>query len=52
MCVQLLLELLVDHLADFIVEEEVFSMFFQQMKKTYFNILINPERLARYQMWT
>ncbi|CAL8269994.1 unnamed protein product, partial [Arctogadus glacialis] len=43
----LLLELLVDHLADFIVEEEVFSMFFQQMKKTYFNILINPERLAR-----
>ncbi|KAJ3599725.1 hypothetical protein NHX12_033681 [Muraenolepis orangiensis] len=43
----LLLELLVNYLADFSVEEEVFSMFSQQMKKTYFNILINPERLAR-----
>ncbi|XP_076010587.1 nardilysin b [Genypterus blacodes] len=43
----LLLKLIVDHLADFSAEPGVFSMFSEQLKKTYFNILIKPERLGK-----
>ncbi|XP_054645648.1 nardilysin-like [Dunckerocampus dactyliophorus] len=43
----LLLKLIVDHLADFSTEPDVFAMFSEQMKKTYFNILIKPERLGK-----
>ncbi|KAK2835068.1 hypothetical protein Q5P01_015552 [Channa striata] len=43
----LLLRLIVDHLADFSVEPGVFSMFVEQLKKTYFNILIKPDRLGK-----
>lgn len=44
---QLLLKLIVDHL-DFSTEPVVFAMFTELLKKTYFNILIKPERLAKY----
>uniref|UniRef100_A0AAR2LN37 Nardilysin a (N-arginine dibasic convertase) n=1 Tax=Pygocentrus nattereri TaxID=42514 RepID=A0AAR2LN37_PYGNA len=43
----LLLNLIVDHLADFTAAPDVFSMFTEQLKKTYFNILIKPERLGK-----
>uniref|UniRef100_A0A6Q2Y2W2 Nardilysin a (N-arginine dibasic convertase) n=1 Tax=Esox lucius TaxID=8010 RepID=A0A6Q2Y2W2_ESOLU len=43
----LLLNLIVDHLADFKAESGVFAMFSEQLKKTYFNILIKPERLGK-----
>ncbi|KAG7515097.1 nardilysin-like [Solea senegalensis] len=43
----LLLRLIVDHLADFSTEPDVFAMFSEQLKKTYFNILIKPERLGK-----
>ncbi|XP_036376739.1 nardilysin b [Megalops cyprinoides] len=43
----LLLNLIVDYLADFTAEPDVFSMFAEQLKKTYFNILIKPERLGK-----
>ncbi|XP_062868594.1 nardilysin b isoform X2 [Trichomycterus rosablanca] len=43
----LLLNLIVDYLADFTAAPEVFSMFVEQLKKTYFNILIKPERLGK-----
>uniref|UniRef100_A0A3P8UIK5 Nardilysin b (N-arginine dibasic convertase) n=1 Tax=Cynoglossus semilaevis TaxID=244447 RepID=A0A3P8UIK5_CYNSE len=43
----LLLKLIVDHLSDFHTEPGVFSMFSEQLKKTYFNILIKPERLGK-----
>uniref|UniRef100_A0A4W4GHI1 Nardilysin a (N-arginine dibasic convertase) n=1 Tax=Electrophorus electricus TaxID=8005 RepID=A0A4W4GHI1_ELEEL len=43
----LLLELIVDYLADFTTTPDVFSMFTEQLKKTYFNILIKPERLGK-----
>ncbi|KAF0041617.1 hypothetical protein F2P81_005149 [Scophthalmus maximus] len=43
----LLLRLIVDHLTDFSAESGVFSMFSEQLKKTYFNILIKPERLGK-----
>ncbi|XP_060928624.1 nardilysin-like [Limanda limanda] len=43
----LLLTLIVDHLADFSAEPGVFTMFSEQLKKTYFNILIKPERLGK-----
>uniref|UniRef100_A0A673XX35 Nardilysin b (N-arginine dibasic convertase) n=1 Tax=Salmo trutta TaxID=8032 RepID=A0A673XX35_SALTR len=43
----LLLNLIVDHLADFTAEPGVFNMFAEQLKKTYFNILIKPERLGK-----
>uniref|UniRef100_A0AAQ4Q7C6 Nardilysin convertase n=1 Tax=Gasterosteus aculeatus aculeatus TaxID=481459 RepID=A0AAQ4Q7C6_GASAC len=43
----LLLKLIVDHLADFRAEPGVFNMFSEQLKKTYFNILIKPERLGK-----
>lgn len=45
---QLLLKLIVDHLAEFTAEPGVFTMFSEQLKKTYFNILIKPERLGKY----
>lgn len=44
---QLLLNLIVDYLADFTSAADVFSMFAEQLKKTYFNILIKPERLGK-----
>ncbi|XP_068175128.1 nardilysin-like [Antennarius striatus] len=43
----LLLKLIVDHLAEFSAEPSVFSMFTEQLKKTYFNILIKTERLGK-----
>ncbi|KAE8294690.1 Nardilysin [Larimichthys crocea] len=43
----LLLKLIVDHLAEFTAEPGVFTMFSEQLKKTYFNILIKPERLGK-----
>nr|XP_020514530.1 nardilysin-like [Labrus bergylta] len=43
----LLLKLIVDHLAEFSTEPGVFNMFSEQLKKTYFNILIKPERLGK-----
>ncbi|XP_056234690.1 nardilysin b [Seriola aureovittata] len=43
----LLLRLIVDHLTDFSAEPGVFTMFSEQLKKTYFNILIKPERLGK-----
>uniref|UniRef100_A0A7N6AU31 Nardilysin a (N-arginine dibasic convertase) n=1 Tax=Anabas testudineus TaxID=64144 RepID=A0A7N6AU31_ANATE len=43
----LLLKLIVDHLADFSAEPGVFTMFLEQLKKTYFNILIKPDRLGK-----
>ncbi|KAB5559148.1 hypothetical protein PHYPO_G00025620 [Pangasianodon hypophthalmus] len=43
----LLLNLIVDYLADFTAALDVFSMFAEQLKKTYFNILIKPERLGK-----
>lgn len=45
--VQLLFNLIVDHLADFSAPPDVFSMFTEQLKKSYFNILIKPEKLAK-----
>ncbi|XP_026179291.1 nardilysin b [Mastacembelus armatus] len=43
----LLLKLIVDHLADFSAELGVFAMFSEQLKKSYFNILIKPDRLGK-----
>ncbi|XP_041861984.1 nardilysin b [Melanotaenia boesemani] len=43
----LLLKLIVDHLADFRTEPGVFNMFSEQLRKTYFNILIKPDRLGK-----
>ncbi|XP_041827551.1 nardilysin-like [Melanotaenia boesemani] len=43
----LLFHLIIDHLADFSVSPDVFSMFTEQLKKTYFNILIKPEKLGK-----
>uniref|UniRef100_A0A3P8ZQ31 Nardilysin a (N-arginine dibasic convertase) n=1 Tax=Esox lucius TaxID=8010 RepID=A0A3P8ZQ31_ESOLU len=43
----LLFHLIVDHLADFSTCEDVFCMFSEQLKKTYFNILIRPEKLGK-----
>ncbi|XP_016520235.1 nardilysin-like isoform X1 [Poecilia formosa] len=43
----LLLKLIVDQLADFSTEPSVFGMFAEQLKKTYFNILIKHDRLGR-----
>lgn len=40
--------LIIDHLADFSASPDVFSMFAEQLKKTYFNILIKPEKLSKY----
>ncbi|XP_037550907.1 nardilysin [Nematolebias whitei] len=43
----LLFHLITDHLADFSASGDVFSMFTEQLKKTYFNILIKPEKLCK-----
>ncbi|XP_023809824.1 nardilysin isoform X2 [Oryzias latipes] len=43
----LLLQLIVDHLAGFSSEPDVFAMFSEQLKKAYFNILIKHDRLGR-----
>ncbi|MEQ2316683.1 hypothetical protein AMECASPLE_035093, partial [Ameca splendens] len=43
----LLLKLIVDQLMDFSTEPSVFNMFMEQLKKTYFNILIKHNRLGR-----
>ncbi|XP_028251603.1 nardilysin-like isoform X2 [Parambassis ranga] len=43
----LLFHLIIDHLADFSASSDVFSMFSEQLKKTYFNILIKPEKLGK-----
>ncbi|XP_023124749.2 nardilysin-like [Amphiprion ocellaris] len=43
----LLFHLIIDHLADFSASPNVFSMFAEQLKKTYFNILIKPEKLCK-----
>lgn len=43
----LLLRLIVDHLASFSTEPGVFAMFTEQLKKTYFNILIKPDKLGK-----
>uniref|UniRef100_A0A4W6E8D1 Nardilysin convertase n=1 Tax=Lates calcarifer TaxID=8187 RepID=A0A4W6E8D1_LATCA len=43
----LLFHLIIDHLADFSASPDVFSMFSEQLKKTYFNILIKPEKLGK-----
>ncbi|XP_037553696.1 nardilysin b [Nematolebias whitei] len=43
----LLLELIVDQLAGFRTGPNVFNMFTEQLKKTYYNHLIKPDRLAR-----
>ncbi|XP_062412295.1 nardilysin b isoform X2 [Sardina pilchardus] len=43
----LLLHLIVDYLAGFSAAPDVFAMFVAQLKKTYFNILIKPERLGK-----
>ena len=44
---QLLLHLIVNYLAEFSASPDVFSMFSEQLKKTYFNILIKPEKLGK-----
>ncbi|XP_031703863.1 nardilysin-like [Anarrhichthys ocellatus] len=43
----LLFHLIIDHLADFSASPDVFSMYAEQLKKTYFNILIKPEKLGK-----
>ncbi|XP_077189880.1 nardilysin [Paroedura picta] len=43
----LLFQLIIDYLADFSFTPEVFEMITEQLKKTYFNILIKPETLAK-----
>ncbi|XP_029316727.1 nardilysin-like isoform X2 [Cottoperca gobio] len=43
----LLFHLIIDHLTDFSASPGVFSMFTEQLKKTYFNILIKPEKLGK-----
>ncbi|KAM4721771.1 nardilysin [Rhinophrynus dorsalis] len=43
----LLFELIIDHLADFTSSPDVFEMITEQLKKTYFNILIKPEKLGK-----
>ncbi|XP_075038182.1 nardilysin [Mixophyes fleayi] len=43
----LLFELIIDHLADFTASSDVFEMITEQLKKTYFNLLIKPEKLGK-----
>uniref|UniRef100_A0A8C5R6R6 Nardilysin convertase n=1 Tax=Leptobrachium leishanense TaxID=445787 RepID=A0A8C5R6R6_9ANUR len=43
----LLFELIIDHLADFTAAPDVFEMIAEQLKKTYYNILIKPEKLGK-----
>ncbi|NXY92793.1 NRDC protein, partial [Alcedo cyanopectus] len=44
---QLLFQLIIDYLSDFNFTPAVFEMITEQLKKTYFNILIKPETLAK-----
>ncbi|XP_071983674.1 nardilysin [Engystomops pustulosus] len=43
----LLFELIIDHLADFTASPDVYEMITEQLKKTYFNLLIKPEKLGK-----
>ncbi|XP_033884847.3 nardilysin-like [Acipenser ruthenus] len=43
----LLFNLIIDYLADFTAAPDVFSMISEQLKKTYFNILIKPDKLGK-----
>ncbi|XP_078264664.1 nardilysin-like [Rhinoraja longicauda] len=43
----LLFQLIVDHLADFATTPDVFGMIVEQLKKSYFNVLIKPEKLGK-----
>ncbi|KAG9483024.1 hypothetical protein GDO78_009125 [Eleutherodactylus coqui] len=43
----LLFELIIDHLADFMASSDVYEMITEQLKKTYYNILIKPEKLGK-----
>ncbi|NXI52326.1 NRDC protein, partial [Chloroceryle aenea] len=43
----LLFQLIIDYLSDFNFTPAVFEMITEQLKKTYFNILIKPETLAK-----
>ncbi|VTJ59018.1 Hypothetical predicted protein [Marmota monax] len=43
----LLFQLIIDYLAEFSSTPAVFTMIMEQLKKTYFNILIKPETLAK-----
>ncbi|XP_068456695.1 nardilysin-like [Clinocottus analis] len=43
----LMFHLIVDHLAAFSASPGVFMMFVEELKKTYFNILIKPEKLSK-----
>uniref|UniRef100_A0A8C3Q1C7 Nardilysin convertase n=1 Tax=Chrysolophus pictus TaxID=9089 RepID=A0A8C3Q1C7_CHRPC len=43
----LLFQLIIDYLTDFSFTPAVFEMITEQLKKTYFNILIKPETLAK-----
>uniref|UniRef100_W5MUL2 Nardilysin a (N-arginine dibasic convertase) n=1 Tax=Lepisosteus oculatus TaxID=7918 RepID=W5MUL2_LEPOC len=43
----LLFNLIIDYLADFTAAPDVFSMIAEQLKKTYFNILIKPDKLGK-----
>lgn len=45
---QLLFQLIIDYLTDFSFTPAVFEMITEQLKKTYFNILIKPETLAKW----
>ncbi|XP_007898147.1 nardilysin [Callorhinchus milii] len=44
---ELLFQLIIDHLAQFTTTPEVFAMITEQLKKSYFNILIKPEKLGK-----
>ncbi|XP_078074685.1 nardilysin-like [Mustelus asterias] len=43
----LLFQLIVDHLAEFATTPDVFGMIVEQLKKSYFNVLIKPEKLGK-----
>ncbi|NWH74174.1 NRDC protein, partial [Piaya cayana] len=43
----LLFQLIIDYLSDFSFTPAVFEMITEQLKKTYFNILIKPETLSK-----
>ncbi|XP_041133364.1 nardilysin-like [Polyodon spathula] len=43
----LLFNLIIDYLADFTAAPDVFSVIAEQLKKTYFNILIKPDKLGK-----
>ncbi|XP_041064399.1 nardilysin-like isoform X1 [Carcharodon carcharias] len=43
----LLFQLIIDHLAEFATTPDVFGMIVEQLKKSYFNVLIKPEKLGK-----